>query len=185
MGSKKTDAQAFAKMLYTDSSQKLTQKEIAERVGVRPNTVGKWIEKYGWDKLRKSLMVTRQKMITDLYDQLEILNDHIKNRPITYDIPDKYLKGQKVKDADGNETIVYPTYNEEDFPIATGNFPTTKEANTIAVITTSIKRLETEISIAEIYEVATGFLEYLKPQDFELYQNLVPVFDGFINSKLV
>ena len=63
MGSKKTDAQAFAKMLYTDSSQKLTQKEIAERVGVRPNTVGKWIEKYGWDKLRKSLMVTRQKMI--------------------------------------------------------------------------------------------------------------------------
>ena len=146
MGLKKTEAKEYAKMLFLDTSHKLTNKEIAERVNVRPNTITKWVQQEGWEKLRKSLMVTRQKMISDLYDQLEWLNNAIKERDI------------KVAEA--------------------------KEANTIAVITTSIKRLETETSIAEIYEVATGFLDFIKPQDFELYKQLVPLFDVFINSKL-
>ena len=59
-----------------------------------------------------------------------------------------------------------------------------KEANTIAVITTSIKRLESETSIAEIYEVATGFCEFIKPLDFDLYKKLIPLFDAFIQSKI-
>ncbi|MDB0603181.1 phage terminase small subunit-related protein [Tenacibaculum maritimum] len=146
MGLKKTAAEDYAKMLYVDTSQKLTNKEIAERIGVRPNTVSNWIKKGGWEKLRKSLMVTRQKMIVDLYDQLEWLNNDIKTRDV------------KVADA--------------------------KEANTIAVITTSIKRLETETSVAEVYEVATSFLDYIKPQDFDLYKKLIPLFDAFINAKL-
>lgn len=146
MGLKKTEAKEYAKMLYLDTTQKLTQKEISERVGVRAGTIGKWINEEEWDKLRKSLMVTRQKMISDLYDQLEWLNDDIKTRDI------------KVANA--------------------------KEANTIAIITTSIKRLETETSIAEVYEVATSFLDFLKPMDFELYKKLIPIFDAFINAKL-
>jgi len=146
MGLKKTQAQEFAKTLFLDTDQKLTIQEIAERVGVRPNTVGNWIKKQGWEKLRKSLLVTRQVMISDLYDQLEWLNNEIKGRDI------------KVADS--------------------------KEANTIAVITTSIKRLETETSVAEVYEVATGFLDFLKPQDFDLYKRLVPIFDAFINNKM-
>ncbi|WP_435138894.1 phage terminase small subunit-related protein [Formosa sp. A9] len=146
MGLKKTEAKEYAKMLYIDTSQKLTIKEISERVGVRPGTVSKWINDEEWDKLRKSLMVTRQKMIADLYDQLEWLNDDIKSRDI------------KVAEA--------------------------KEANTIAVITSSIKRLETETSIAEVYEVATSFLDFVKPMDFDLYKKLIPVFDAFINAKL-
>ncbi len=146
MGLKKTDKEEYAKMLYLDVNQKLTIKEIAQRATVRPNTVSGWIKKGGWEKLRKSLMVTRQKMITDLYDQLEWLNNDIKTRDI------------KVADA--------------------------KEANTIAVITSSIKRLETETSIAEIFEVGTSFLDFIKPMDFDLYKKLIPVFDIFINSKL-
>lgn len=143
---KKTKAMEFAKTLFLDTGQKLTNKEIATRVGVQPTTIGKWIEKQGWGKLRKSLLVTRQVMISDLYDQLEWLNNTIKERE------------NKVADP--------------------------KEANTIAVITNSIKRLETETSVAEIYEVATGFLDFIKPQDFELYKRLVPLFDVFINAKL-
>jgi len=146
MGLKKTEKMEFARMLFLDTTQKLSIKEIAERVGVRPNTVSGWIKKHEWEKLRKSLMITRQKMIGDLYDQLEWLNDDIKTRDI------------KVAEA--------------------------KEANTIAVISSSIKRLETETSIAEVYEVATAFLDYLKPQDFDLYKKMIPIFDGFINSKL-
>lgn len=146
MGLKKTDAQEYAKMIFLDATQTLAIKEIAERVNVRPNTVSKWIKDGGWEKLRKSLMVTRQKMISDLYDQLEWLNNDIKTRDIKVAEP--------------------------------------KEANTIAVITSSIKRLETETSIAEIFEVGTGLLEFMKPMDFDLYKKMIPVFDSFINSKL-
>lgn len=184
MGRTKLKAKEHAKLLFLDTSQKLTNKEIAERVGVRPNTVGKWIAEEGWEKMRKSLLVTRQAMISDLYDQLEVLNDHIKNRPIIYDVPDSIKKGKVVKDKDGNESIEYPKYNEEDYPILIGNFPSSKEANTQIAITNNIKKLETETSIAEIYEVATGFLDFLKPFNFDMYKELVPIFDAFINSKL-
>jgi uncharacterized protein YjcR len=184
MGLKKTEAKEYARMLFLDTSQKLTNKEIADRVGVRPNTITKWIDQEAWKKLRKSLMVTRQKMIGDLYDQLEWLNNHIITRKVQYDVPEDLLKPKITKDKNGNDRVEYPKYNEEDFSVTVGNFATTKEANTIAVITTSIKRLETETSIAEIYEVATGFLDFIKPQDFDLYKSLVPLFDVFINSKL-
>lgn len=184
MGLKKETAQEYAKMLYLDTSQKLTNKEIAERVEVQPKTIANWIKKGNWEKLRKSLMVTHQKMVRDLYDQLESLNDNIKTRPITYDIPLHLLKGTKLKDKEGNEFLSYPSYNKSDYPIKIGNFATSKEANQIAVLTKSIKQLETETSIAEVYEVATSFLDYLKPQDFDLYKRLIPIFDGFINSKL-
>lgn len=146
MGLKKTQALEYAKMLFLDTEQKLTNKEIAERVGVRPNTVASWIKKEGWEKLRKSLMVTRQKMISDLYDQLEWLNDDIKTRDV------------KVASA--------------------------KESDSIAKLTNAIERLETDISIAEVYEVSTQFLEFIKPIDFDLYKKLIPYFDTFINSKL-
>jgi len=184
MGLRKTEAKEFAKMLYLDTKLNITSKEIADRVGVRPNTVGKWIEKEKWGKVRKSLMVTRQKMISDLYDQLEWLNNHIITRKVVYDVPEALLKPRITRDKDGKEKVEQPKYNEEDFPVIVGNFASSKEANTIAVITTSIKRLETETSIAEIYEVATGFLDFIKPQDFDLYKRLVPLFDVFINSKL-
>ena len=184
MGLKKTEAKEYARMLFLDTSQKLTNKEIAGRVGVRQNTITKWIDEEGWKKLRKSLMVTRQKMISDLYDQLECLNNHIITRKIVYDVPEVLLKPTKTTDKAGKETLEYPKYNEEDFPIIIGNYPTSKEGNTQIAITNNIKKLETETSIAEIYEVATGFLDFIKPQDFDLYKRLVPLFDVFINSKL-
>lgn len=146
MGLKKTEKQDYAKMLYLDASQKLTIKEIAERVGVRPGTVSAWIKKGTWDKLRKSLLVTRQVIITNWYDQIERLNDAIGIR---------------------------------DEP-----WPTGTEANTLAQLATNIKKLETETSIAEIFEVGTSLLDYTKPIDFDMYKKMIPVFDGFINSKL-
>ncbi|HCY82832.1 MAG TPA: DDE transposase family protein [Xanthomarina gelatinilytica] len=146
MGLKKTEAKEYAKMLYLDTTQKLSNKEIAERVGVREGTIGRWIKEGEWDKLRKSLMVTRQKIITNWYDQIERLNDAI---------------------------------TERDEP-----WPTGTEANTLAQLATNIKKLETETSIAEIFEVGTAFLDFLKPVDFDVYKKIIPVFDAFINSKL-
>lgn len=184
MGLKKSEAEQYAKMLFTDNSQKLSNKEIAERVGVRPNTISNWIKKGNWDKLRQSLMVTRQQMITDLYEQLDLLNTSIKTRKIVYDVPDRLTKAVKLKDAEGNEFLSVPDHTPEDFPILIGNFASSKEANQIAVLTKAIKTLETDTSIAEVFEVSTGFLDWLKPQDFTLYKQLIPLFDAFINTKL-
>ncbi|MCH4829792.1 DDE transposase family protein [Flavobacterium columnare] len=146
MGLAKKQEKEYAKVLYLDTKQNLQKKEIAERVGVRENTLIKWIKDEDWDSLKKSLLVTRQQQISDLYDQINWLNSNIKERDV------------KV-----------------------ANF---KESQIITVLTNSIKRLETETSVAETYEVATSFLEFIKPQDFELYKKLIPLFDVFINTKM-
>ena len=180
----KKDAKEFAKILYLDTNTALTQKEIADRVGVRPNTVSDWIKKEGWAKLKRSLLTTRQQMIGDLYEQLERLNTEIKTRKIIYDIPEKLLKPIIIKDDKGNDKAVMPKFDETKFPVKVGNYANSKEANQIGVLTNAIKKLETETSIAETVEVSRDFLEWMKPQDFEAYKKLVPFFDEFINSKL-
>ncbi len=146
MGKEKSQARELAKLLYLDTNQSLTIREIAERARVRPNTVSLWIKKYRWDKLRKSLLTTRKKIISDLYDQLEALNNKIKSRE--------------------NKT------------------PDPKEANTIAVLTSSIRKLETETSAGQIYEVMTDFLEFLKQDHWDLYRELLPHADAYITHKL-
>ena len=135
-----------AKLLYLDSKENFTIKEIAQRVGVRQNTVISWIKKEKWDTLKKSLLITRKNLINQWFDQIEWLNNDINTR-------DKKA-------------------------------PTAQEANTLAQLAAAIKKLETETSIAEIYEVATSFLEFVKPQDFDLYKRLIPLFDAYINSKM-
>ena len=146
MGTKKNEAKEYAKMLFLDTSEKHSIKQIAERIGVTPITVSKWIKQEDWEKLRKSLMVTREKMIGDLYDQLEWLNDDIKSREI--------------------------------------KVASFKEAQQITMITNSINKLETETSIAEVYQVATDFIRFLKIENQTLVKPLLPLFDAFVKSKL-
>lgn len=74
----KKEEQNYAQILYV--SENLTAKEIASRVGVTQKTMGRWIKDGNWDQLRKSMLVTKQKMITMLYDQLEALNNDIAKR---------------------------------------------------------------------------------------------------------
>lgn len=62
----------FAKILYI--RERLTNKEVAARVGVGEHTVGRWVQENGWEKLRRSLLVTKQEQIAQLYGQLESLS---------------------------------------------------------------------------------------------------------------
>jgi len=70
MGISKTQEKEYARILYV--SERITYKEIAERVGVTEKTVGKWAEAGNWDRLRKSLLTTRQSQLVHWYNQLEI-----------------------------------------------------------------------------------------------------------------
>ncbi len=65
----------FAKLLYI--KERLTQKEVAARVGIGEHALGRWVKDNGWDKLRRSLLVTKQEQIAQLYAQLEALSEII------------------------------------------------------------------------------------------------------------
>lgn len=184
MGLKKTEQKEYAKFLFTEKN--LTQKEIAEKVGVTEKTLTKWINENEaeWKKLKKSLMVTKANQIKNFYDQLENLNDQIATRKIIHDVPAHLLKPTKLKDKEGNEYLEYPTYNETDYPVKIGNFATSKESDIITKITNSIQKLEGETSVGETVQIAMTFCEYVRDIDFEMAQKISELFDMFIRQLL-
>lgn len=78
MGLSKDSEREFARMLYVND--RITFKEIAARVKVAEKTISKWAELDGWDKLRKSLLTTRQNQLVHFYNQLEAMNEMIAER---------------------------------------------------------------------------------------------------------
>ncbi len=62
----------LARMYYL---QGLTQKEIADKVGVSRNTISAWVKEEGWDSLRAAKTISRkeivQKMLKQINDKLE------------------------------------------------------------------------------------------------------------------
>lgn len=63
-------------------------------------------------------------------------------------------------------------------------FATSKEADTIAKLTDSIKKLETEIGIHDVVSVAERFIGWLRPIDVDQTKTFVDLFDKFIKSLL-
>lgn len=181
MALKKAQEREYAKTLFLTGNY--TQKEIAEKVGVQENTVKKWKDEEGWEKLKKSLLVTKMAQLANLYDQLEWQNKYIATRPIVYDIPAHLLKPTKLKDKEGNEYLEYPVYDATEHPIKQGNVATSKEADAIAKITASIQRLETETSLAEIVEVARDFIEFASAIDLVMAKKITKLFDIYITDK--
>lgn len=69
----------WAKLLYT--KEHLPQVEIAERVGVTPQTINRWVKRENWELLQASLTVTREEQLGMLYRQIAEFNRNISNRP--------------------------------------------------------------------------------------------------------
>lgn len=176
MGLKKTEQKEYAKFLFTEKN--LTQKEIAEKVGITEKTLKTWIDANDgeWRKLKKSLMTTKAQQISMLYDQLARINEEIECRPIvrkSMTIPVKL-------DKEGNPTTKAPEYD----PIILSNVPTSKEADIITKITNAIQKLEGETSIGETVQTAMTFCEYVRDFDFEMAQKISEYFDMFIRQQL-
>ena len=183
MALSKTAEKEFAQMLYT--SKNLTQKEIAERVKVTEKTIGKWVTEGGWDKLRRSMLTTKKQQIGMLYDQLEWQNNQIATRQIIRDIPAYLLKPKtRVDKKTGHVETTYPEFDPEDYPVKIGNVATSKEADVIVKVTSSIQKLENETSIGNIVEVAKDFIEFVRDIDFAKSKEITTLFDLFINEKM-
>ncbi|MPM92060.1 hypothetical protein SDC9_139194 [bioreactor metagenome] len=78
MGITKKEEREYARILYV--SERITFKEIAERVKVGEKTVSRWAKEGNWDNLRKSLLTTRQTQLTRWYSQLDSITELIENR---------------------------------------------------------------------------------------------------------
>lgn len=70
-----------AKLLYTVEGLTVG-KELAERVGVSPQTISKWINSEEWEMIRASLIMTRESELRRLYRRLTFLNDTIEEREV-------------------------------------------------------------------------------------------------------
>lgn len=172
----------FAKILFVNDY--VTQKEIAIRLKVSEKTVGKWCKDGNWDSLKTSMLVTKDNQLTALYEQLEIKNKEIKNRPIVYDIPTFLLKPIKLKDEHGCEFLEYPKIIEKDYPVKSGNFANSKDADIISKITGAIKKLETETNIGETVEVCKRLIQFISSQDFAFSNQLTKYCDAYITEQM-
>jgi Transcriptional regulator, contains sigma factor-related N-terminal domain len=68
----------WAKLLYLKDN--LTQKEISQKVGVTEKTLSKWVNEENWEKLKVSIIITKEEQLGRLYDQLSALNTMIVSR---------------------------------------------------------------------------------------------------------
>ena len=71
----------WAKLLYI--RENLTQKEIAERVGVSTVTMNKWVNDKtdNWEMQKVSITITKEEQLKNLYRQLAEINRTIAERP--------------------------------------------------------------------------------------------------------
>jgi uncharacterized protein YjcR len=69
----------LARMLFLHEC--LTQKEVAQRVGVSEVTISKWAGADGWDSLKVSITITKEEQLKNLYRQLSAINEEIASRP--------------------------------------------------------------------------------------------------------
>lgn len=68
----------WAQMLYT--KERLSQKEIADRVEVTEKTISNWKQKYEWDALGQSINVTKEVQLKRMYAQLDRLTQAIEDK---------------------------------------------------------------------------------------------------------
>ena len=77
---KTSDKKEWAKLVYTRDPVKLTQKEVAKKVGVSERTMSNWVNKERWDTLRQSIIVTKAEQLSRIYMQIDELNTAIFER---------------------------------------------------------------------------------------------------------
>jgi transcriptional regulator with XRE-family HTH domain len=70
----------WAKQLYIEN--KLSQKLIAEKVGMSEKAISRWVNdpNENWERLRKSLLISKQEQLGNLYEQLSEINAFIKKK---------------------------------------------------------------------------------------------------------
>lgn len=77
MSKKMADKQYLGKILFC--REHLDQKTCAKRIGVSEVTFSKWVNTLNWKALRNRLLISKEEQLNALYEQLEALNENIRN----------------------------------------------------------------------------------------------------------
>lgn len=160
MGVSKAQEKEYARILYV--SERITFKEIAERTGVTEKTISKWATTENWDKLRKSLLITRDNQLVHWYNQLENINEDIAYRPVLQ------------KDKKGHDIL----------RVEKVGIPTSAEADTMSKLAGNIQKLETEIGLGEYVQVSKKLLVFIQGIDLNDAKRFKNYIDEFVNEKL-
>lgn len=159
---KNADKKDWAKLLYVQGD--LSQKEIALKVDISEQTLCKWIKVEGWERLKVSIIMTKEEELKRLYEQLSALNKYIKE------------EGNPVIDKKASEekgTTIYKYLK----------CATTSQSDTIAKLSAAIRNLETEISLADTITVARKFINFLRSIDLDKAKDVTSLFDAFIKHS--
>ncbi len=74
----KDNIKEIAQILFLQN--RLSQKEIAEKLEVSQQTVTRWAKAGNWDALRKNLLTSKSTRLSELYDELEEFNRMIRDK---------------------------------------------------------------------------------------------------------
>lgn len=96
MAKAKDSIKEVAQILFLQN--RLSQKEIAEKLDVAPQTVTRWAKAGNWDSLRKNLLTSKSSRLSELYDELEEFNRMIKEKE-NYKVADS-------KEADARRKLI-------------------------------------------------------------------------------
>ena len=146
MATNNIDKKAIAKTLFVQSGH--TQEEIAEKVGVTRQTVGRWVKGENWEELKASQSITPELIIAGFHRQIIEINNKIEQRD----------KGSR--------------------------FATPPEADALAKLAGSIKKLQQDVGVADIVSVGMRFLTWLRPLDPEQGKMFNNLFDAFIKDAI-
>jgi transposase len=90
-----SDKQYMAKILYT--KEKLEQKIIAKKVGVSEQTISKWVTVFNWKSLRNRLLVGKEEILNGLYEEMQEMQEYIKNKDAGERYSDSKMADAKLK----------------------------------------------------------------------------------------
>lgn len=78
MAAKSVNNRDIARALFLSD---YSQRDIAARLAVTPNTVSRWVRDGAWDTLRDAQRTSKPSVLRDLYTELAALNNTIAARP--------------------------------------------------------------------------------------------------------
>jgi transcriptional regulator with XRE-family HTH domain len=150
MAEKKTKAKLqqlrdYAKLLYT--RERLSQKEIAGRVGVSEVTISKWANADNWEGMKLNLSVTREERMMSTILQLTELDNSIANQAEGFRYPNS-------KEADIRRKLIADLSALE------------VECNIKDIVNVSVKILEwlRKTDLAKAQEISDYFDAFIKEQ---------------------
>ncbi|MDR3226057.1 MAG: hypothetical protein LBT56_00095 [Prevotellaceae bacterium] len=82
MEKKKRNYNQLREVAFTLFMQDSKQKEISKKLGVSEITISRWAKDDNWDRLKKGMLTSKHKRISELYDELAEFNKMIKDREI-------------------------------------------------------------------------------------------------------